>query len=255
MSLIGVENLWWHKGFSFEEQITKLLSNNNLILENPEINRVDAVINLMNSKIYRKDAKKLIIIETFGEKELLSAPTEEILSVWLNDLANAACKFPDPNSSVKLVYSEQLMVHGGFWGFGKPQLCGITSNAYFVVFSGPTADSKLKQQIPLTASKIETGVSAKAFSFAITYQTTGGERKQFLAAVSQTVADTYVKALKEAAGEWTNFGKVLGGVSGKEEITEEDLRNRAASSPMKLAKSTSSNNITQKKDRRKSYFA
>jgi len=51
MSIIGVENLWWHKGFSFEEQITKLLSNNNLILENPEINRVDAVINLMNSKI------------------------------------------------------------------------------------------------------------------------------------------------------------------------------------------------------------
>jgi len=71
MSIIGVENLWWHKGFSFEEQITKLLSNNNLILENPEINRVDAVINLMNSKIYRKDAKKLIIVETFGEKRII----------------------------------------------------------------------------------------------------------------------------------------------------------------------------------------
>jgi len=255
MSVLREENLWWHKGFSFEEQITKLLVNNNLVLENPEINRVDAVINLMNARIYRKDTKKLIIIETFGEKELLSAPTEEVLSAWLNDLASAACKYPDPASIVKLNYSEQLMVHGGFWGFGKPQLCGVTSNGYFVVFSGPTADSKLKLQIPLVAAKIETGVSAKAFSFAITYPTTGGERKQFVAATSQITYDACVKALKEVATEWNTFGKALGGPSGKEEITEEELRNRAAASPMKLAKSTSSTDITKKKDRRKSYFA
>jgi len=261
MSITAEENLWWHKGFSFEEQITKLLSNSNLILENPETPKVDSVVNLMNSKVYRKDSKKLIIIETFGEKELLSAPNEEVLGFWLNALAKAAVKFPEANSEVKLAHSDQLLVHSGLWGFGKPQLCGITSNAYFVVFSGPTADTKVKLQIPLTNAKIEIGTSPKAFSFSITHLGTGGERKQFLAGVNQAGLDGWMLALKSANIEWKNFGSKAAAAAaatttsdGKEEFSEEDLRNRAASSPMKLAKSTSSNEL-KKKDKRKSYFA
>jgi len=259
MASIKQENLWWHKGFSFEEQITKLLSNNTLVLENPEAPKVDAIVMLMNSKIYRKDTKKLIVIESFSDKELLSAPTEDILSIWLLELNKAAIKYPGPG--INLVFSGDVAVHAGLFGFQKAQFSGITSNNYFVVFSGKTNESPVKLQLPLIDAKIETNVSAKPFSFAISYNTTGGIRKQFLAAPNKEAFDNWIKELNSAIIPWKDFGSGVAAAAapsdeGKKEFSEEELRARAATSPMKnISKSASTTDMQKKKDKRKSFFA